>query len=118
MDTLTHALSGALLARATAPATPKPSTLTLGERTVVGFLAASFPDIDWIILPLSPLMFLNVHRGVTHSLLMLPVWAVILSAIFAFAFTHLRKQTYRQRAIPCHRTFPTREENRPVLNQR
>ena len=95
MDTLTHALSGALLGRATAPLTPKPNTLTLRERTVVGFLAASFPDIDWIIQPLSPLLFLNLHRGITHSLVMLPVWAVMLSAIFAFAFTRLRKQPYR-----------------------
>ncbi|HYC48768.1 MAG TPA: metal-dependent hydrolase [Thermoanaerobaculia bacterium] len=83
MDTLTHALSGALIARATAPRTPRPDTLPLGRRMVVGFLATAFPDSDVLTSYLSPLSYLYHHRGITHSFLMLPLWAVLLAAIFA-----------------------------------
>lgn len=81
MDTLTHALSGALLARATA-GIEKPA-LPLGRRIGIGFLVAAFPDSDVIATWISPLSYLYHHRGVTHSLVMLPLWTVLLSLIFA-----------------------------------
>lgn len=81
MDTLTHALSGALLARATA-GSEKPA-LPLGRRIGIGFLIAAFPDIDVVASWISPLAYLYHHRGITHSLLMLPLWTVLLSWVFA-----------------------------------
>lgn len=81
MDTLTHALSGALLARATAPA--RRDAVPLPRRVALGTLAAAFPDIDFITSYLSPLAYLYHHRGVTHSLLMLPLWAILVGVIFA-----------------------------------
>ena len=78
VDTLTHALSGALLARATAPA-PSANVLPLRRRVAIGTLAAAFPDIDFVVSWLSPLAYLYHHRGVTHSLVMLAVWAALLS---------------------------------------
>ena len=81
MDTLTHALSGALLARATAE-TEKPA-LPLGRRIAIGALIAAFPDIDIVASWISPLSYLYHHRGVTHSLVMLPLWTVLLAWIFA-----------------------------------
>ncbi len=81
MDTLTHALSGALLARATA-GTGK-TALPLGRRMVIGALVTAFPDIDVVVSWLSPLAYLHYHRGITHSLLMLPLWTVLLAWIFA-----------------------------------
>ncbi len=78
MDTLTHALSGALLARATAPA-PSADALPLRRRVAIGALAAAFPDIDVVASWLSPLSYLYHHRGVTHSLVMLALWAVLLA---------------------------------------
>jgi len=84
MDTLTHALSGALLARATAPAADTPGGLSLRARMTVGFVAAAFPDCDIVVSPVSPLAYLYNHRGVTHSLLMLPLWAVLLGLICAW----------------------------------
>jgi inner membrane protein len=81
VDTLTHALSGALLARATA-GLEKPA-LPLGRRIGIGFAVAAFPDIDVVATWISPLAYLYHHRGVTHSLLMLPLWTVLLSLIFA-----------------------------------
>ncbi|HJX11878.1 MAG TPA: metal-dependent hydrolase, partial [Candidatus Binatia bacterium] len=50
MDTITHALSGALLARATEPEEPRPDRLPRRARMWVGFLAAAFPDSDFALL--------------------------------------------------------------------
>jgi inner membrane protein len=83
MDTLTHALSGALIGRATASTTPAHGTLPIGRRMFVGFVAAAFPDIDFVVRYLSPLSYLYHHRGVTHSVLLLPLWAALLAVIFA-----------------------------------
>lgn len=84
MDTLTHALSGALLARATA-GIEKPA-LPLRRRIGIGFLVAAFPDIDVVASWISPLAYLYHHRGVTHSLVMLPVWTILLSLILALVW--------------------------------
>ncbi len=81
MDTLTHALSGALLARATA-GLEKPA-LPMGRRIGIGFLVAAFPDSDVVASWISPLAYLYHHRGITHSLLMLPLWTILLSLVFA-----------------------------------
>ncbi len=78
MDTLTHALSGALLARATAPA-PGPAVIPLRRRIALGAMAAAFPDIDVVVSLGSPLSYLHHHRGVTHSLVMLAVWTALLA---------------------------------------
>ena len=81
MDTLTHALSGALLARATA-GIEKPA-LPLGRRVGIGFFVGAFPDIDILASWISPLAYLYHHRGITHSLIMLPLWTILLSLILA-----------------------------------
>ena len=81
MDTLTHALSGALLARATAPKTLAPRALP--RRVAAGFLACAAPDLDFIIGFVGPVEYLLTHRGVTHSLILLPVWALLYSWILA-----------------------------------
>ena len=78
MDTLTHALSGALLARATAPV-PAHARITTGARMVAGAFAAAFPDIDFFLAYVSPVAYLTGHRGVTHSILLLPFWAFLLA---------------------------------------
>ena len=82
MDTLTHALSGALLGRATAPREPGPDVLSTGRRMIVGAAAAAFPDLDFVTSYLSPLAYLHHHRGITHSVLMLPLWALLLAFLF------------------------------------
>ena len=82
MDTLTHALSGALLARATHH--PDRGGLSLPERTLAGFLAAAFPDSDYALFWIDPANFLNWHRALTHSLVLLPLWAWLLAASLAW----------------------------------
>lgn len=81
MDTLTHALSGALLARATAPKNAPPRSIP--RRVAAGFFAAAAPDLDFILGFAGPVEYLLSHRGVTHSLLLLPLWAFPLSWVLA-----------------------------------
>jgi inner membrane protein len=83
MDTITHALSGALLARATAPAQPDEKALPLNRRLFLGFLAAAAPDLDFVVGYFGPVEYLLNHRGVTHSLVMLPLWAYLLARLCA-----------------------------------
>ncbi|HSF47273.1 MAG TPA: metal-dependent hydrolase [Burkholderiales bacterium] len=80
MDTLTHALSGALAARATAP---ERARISAAARVGAGFLACAFPDTDVILSYISPITYLTQHRGVTHSIFLLPVWALLLAWLFA-----------------------------------
>jgi inner membrane protein len=82
VDPFTHALSGALLARATAPR-PGRARISTRARVLAGVLAAVFPDVDFILGYVSPVAYVTGHRGVTHSLLMLPVWALALAWLFA-----------------------------------
>jgi inner membrane protein len=70
MDNLTHTAIGLFLSRAglnrrTAMATP------------ILLLAANAPDIDVISLAGGPLSYLLYHRNLTHSLIALPVLAVL-----------------------------------------
>ena len=95
MDTLTHALSGALLARATEPASPRADQLPRRTRMWIGFWAAAFPDSDFIVRFIDPLTYLITHRGITHSVVMLPLWALVL----AFVFMWIMRKKYSWRAF-------------------
>lgn len=80
MDPLTHALSGAVVARALPTerhAIPPAVAMT------VGLLAGAFPDIDVVSRYLGPFAFFEYHRGPTHSLILLPLWALGLGWLFA-----------------------------------
>jgi inner membrane protein len=81
VDTLTHALSGALLARATAPKDAPPRSLA--RRVAAGFLACAAPDLDFVVGFLGPVEYLLHHRGPTHSLILLPLWALLYSWLLA-----------------------------------
>ena len=72
MDPVTHAASGAvaMLALPSRPATRWAVPLAA--------LAAASPDLD-ILFASSPLQFLLLHRGITHSLPALPVMGLILA---------------------------------------
>lgn len=81
MDTLTHALSGALLARATAP--KEAAAGSLKRRVAAGFLACAAPDLDIVMIFFGPLAYMESHRGLTHSLVMVPLWALLYSWILS-----------------------------------
>ena len=72
MDPITHAASGAV------------AFLTLKERPShrlalpLAALAAASPDVD-VLFASTPLQFLLLHRGITHSLAALPVMGLLLA---------------------------------------
>ncbi len=105
MDTLTHALSGALLARALTPSKQAASRATrlfgppvpVWQAVALGTFAATFPDADFVLQFVSDLAYLRGHRGITHSVLMLPLWALLLGALAAVVFRRregLRRYTW------------------------
>lgn len=82
MDTITHAISGAVLGAAL----PERGMRGLARRSraLAGGLAAAFPDCDFVIgFFADPLTYLNLHRGLTHSLVLLPLWAPLLGWLLA-----------------------------------
>lgn len=44
-----------------------------------GLLACAAPDLDFVLSYAGPVAYLEQHRGVTHSVLLLPLWALLLS---------------------------------------
>lgn len=81
MDIFTHALLGATLAYA---ATPAQARVRTRERLLLGGIAAAFPDIDFAAFPIDPLRFLaDWHQGPTHSVVLLPVWAILIGVVYA-----------------------------------
>jgi len=68
VDPLTHALSGAVLARAL----PK-KPLANGQIALL-VLLTMVPDADFVLKIISDTAYLEYHRGITHSLLILPLW--------------------------------------------
>jgi inner membrane protein len=71
MDPFTHAISGAVANRAQGPVQPAQARFSLAERSWLGGALALFPDIDYVLVLLAdPLTYLNLHRGITHSVIM------------------------------------------------
>jgi inner membrane protein len=68
MDPITHGISGAALARAV-PDKPLPRAQVW---LLIGMAMA--PDLDYVLHWFSDELYLEHHRGVTHSILMLPLW--------------------------------------------
>lgn len=96
MDTLTHAISGAVLGRAIQGTRHAPPA----HAATIGFLAAAFPDSDvvlqWLV---DPLTFINLHRGLTHSLLLAPLWAVFIAVVCSLLFGTRGAQRFGWRAL-------------------
>ena len=85
MDTITHSLLGALTIRAGLPQTDSRLGPEGRRLVVAGGVAAAFPDVDYLTYWINPLTFISDwHRGPTHSLVLLPVWAVLLGSLLSF----------------------------------
>jgi membrane-bound metal-dependent hydrolase YbcI (DUF457 family) len=95
MDTITHGIVGALVGKAlfAGPDTPAEAgtraaraalSSPAARAAIVGCtLGAVFPDVDIFAGPLAhnPLAIMEWHRNITHSAVLLPVWALILAAL-------------------------------------
>ena len=95
MDTITHGIVGALAGKALFGGRDVPAGLAEGNESralssptaraaiVACTLGAMFPDIDIFAGPLArnPLAIMEWHRNITHSAVMLPIWALLLAAL-------------------------------------
>jgi membrane-bound metal-dependent hydrolase YbcI (DUF457 family) len=85
MDTITHGIAGALISKAAFGGRDLFPPTTMGKRRLVTWalmLGSIFPDVDVLrdFFSRDPLLMITWHRSVTHSLLLLPVWSVLLAA--------------------------------------
>ena len=87
MDTITHGIAGALVAKA-----------FFSERegrvaTLAAVAGSVFPDTDMLpnLFHHDTLAFLETHRGITHSFVALPVFALLLGSLTCL-FTGRRKK--------------------------
>jgi len=68
MDPITHAISGAALARAI------PKHHLPAQQLLFIILLTMAPDVDIILRLFSDTLYLQHHRGITHSILLIPLW--------------------------------------------
>ncbi|MFI5180558.1 MAG: metal-dependent hydrolase [Thermoanaerobaculia bacterium] len=84
MDTLTHGLAGALVAKALPGTGDEGLDRRLGRREAfAGLLAAMLPDADALPNIFSAEFYIEHHRHLTHSFVLLPVWAIGLALLFS-----------------------------------
>jgi len=77
VDTLTHALSGAPFGRVLArPASAGRLPLHAAQAMAAGAVAAALPDIDGVLGYVSDIAYPRGYRGVPHSVLLTPLWAL------------------------------------------
>jgi len=79
MDNITHSLTGLALARAGLNRTAPHATALL-------IISANAPDVDAVSMLKSQLTYLEIHRGYAHSLIGLPVMALLSVLIVAAIF--------------------------------
>jgi inner membrane protein len=83
MDPLTHAISGVALARAF-PKHPLPR-----KQIIFLVLITMMPDADVVLRLFSDAIYLQHHRGLTHSLLMLPLWTWL---VYSLSSSRIKQQ--------------------------
>ncbi|HTG30699.1 MAG TPA: metal-dependent hydrolase [Methylomirabilota bacterium] len=86
MDTITHGIAGALMAKALFNGDDLFASRPMNCRRIVTWstmLGAIFPDSDVFrdIISRDDLLVISWHRSVTHSLLCLPLFALLLAAL-------------------------------------
>jgi len=92
MDILTHGLLGGTLAQSCS------NKEEMRAATTVGFVAALLADADALIQSSAdPLLTLEYHRQFTHSLIFIPVGAMLVALIFWFAFRKFTRPLSFQR---------------------
>ena len=76
MDSLTHVVTGGVIARAL-------QDEKVGRwGTIAGLAMGAFPDIDFVLGLFNRQFYLQYHRDFTHSVLLIPFYALFFSWIF------------------------------------
>src|SRR5438094_5577780 len=86
MDTITHGIAGALIGKAVFRGQDLLASPPMNRGRIITWslmLGAIFPDSDVVrdIFSHDKLLVITWHRSITHSLVMLPLWAVLLAGI-------------------------------------
>src|SRR5579859_7259855 len=86
MDTITHGIAGALISKAIFRGDDLFAQRSMNRARIVTWalmLGAIFPDSDVLrdLLSKNDLLIITWHRSITHSLICLPVFAVLLAAL-------------------------------------
>jgi membrane-bound metal-dependent hydrolase YbcI (DUF457 family) len=86
MDTITHGIAGALIGKACCKGDDMFPAKPVNRARIVTWslmLGAIFPDIDVVrdIFSHDHLLVITWHRSITHSLLMLPIFSLLLAAL-------------------------------------
>jgi membrane-bound metal-dependent hydrolase YbcI (DUF457 family) len=84
MDTITHGIAGALIGKAVFRGEDMFASHSMNRGRIITWalmIGATFPDSDVLrdIFSRNELLIVTWHRSITHSLLMLPLWAVALA---------------------------------------
>ena len=95
MDTITHGIAGALIGKAVFRGEDMFASGPMSRGRVITWslmLGAIFPDSDVFrdLFSNDKLLIVTWHRSVTHSLVLLPLWTLLLAAI-TLAFARWRK---------------------------
>jgi membrane-bound metal-dependent hydrolase YbcI (DUF457 family) len=95
MDTITHGIAGALIGKAVFRGEDMFAAHPMNRGRIITWslmLGAIFPDSDVIrdFFSSDKLLIVTWHRSITHSLVMLPLWALLLAGITR-AFANRRK---------------------------
>jgi len=86
MDTITHGIAGALIGKALCSGDDMLPPKPIGRARIVTWvlmLGAIFPDSDVLrdIFSRDDLLMITWHRSLTHSLLLLPIFSLLLAAL-------------------------------------
>jgi membrane-bound metal-dependent hydrolase YbcI (DUF457 family) len=86
MDTITHGIAGALIGKALFDGDDLFAFRPMNPRRIVTWslmLGAIFPDADVFreMFSHNELLILTWHRSITHSLALLPIWALLLAGL-------------------------------------
>jgi membrane-bound metal-dependent hydrolase YbcI (DUF457 family) len=95
MDTITHGIAGALIGKAVFRGEDMFASRPMNRGRIITWslmLGAIFPDSDVLrdFFSSDKLLIVTWHRSLTHSLVLLPLWALLLAAITR-AFANWRK---------------------------
>ena len=86
MDTITHGIAGALIAKAAFNGGDLLPPIPVTRKRLIAWtlmLGSIFPDSDVLrdFFSSNEMLIVTWHRSITHSLLCLPIWSVLLAAL-------------------------------------
>lgn len=86
MDTITHGIAGALIGKAVFGGRDLFPPAGMGKKRLATWavmIGAVFPDSDVLreFFSSNHMLMITWHRSLTHSLLLMPIWSVILAAL-------------------------------------